>query len=215
MDFVPASAFLFTYGTSYYALKDRAELRAGETVLVLGAAGGVGLAAVELAKRMGARVIAAASSPEKLAVCRERGADALIDYTREDVKDRTKELTGGAGADVVYDPVGGSLAEAALRSIAWKGRYLVIGFAAGDIPRIPLNLVLLKGCQVVGVFWGAATAREPEGHRANFDELMRWYTQGTIAPHVHAVYPLDRVAEALHELAARRVAGKVVLAPAG
>ncbi len=213
MDFVSASAFLFTYGTSHYALKDRARLQAGETLLVLGAAGGVGLAAVELGKVMGARVIAAASSDEKLAVCREHGADEVINYTSEDLKERTKALTGGAGADVIYDPVGGAFAEAALRSTNWNGRFLVIGFAAGDIPKIPLNLVLLKGCQIVGVFWGAFTAREPERNRANIAELMRWFEEGKLRPHVSATYPFERAAEALNDLAQRRVKGKVVLIP--
>jgi NADPH:quinone reductase len=213
MDFVTASAFLFTYGTSHYALKDRAALKPGETLLVLGAAGGVGLAAVELGAVMGARVIAAASSPEKLAVCREHGAAEGIDYSREDLKERTKELTGGKGADVIYDPVGGSFAEPALRSIAWEGRFLVIGFAAGDIPKIPLNLVLLKGCQIVGVFWGSFTAREPQRNAEHIAELMRWFEEGKIRPHVSAVYPFERVAEALRELAERRAKGKVVLVP--
>jgi NADPH2:quinone reductase len=213
MDFVTASAFLLTYGTSHHALKDRAQIRPGETLLVLGAAGGVGLAAVELGKVMGARVIAAASTPEKLAVCREHGADDAIDYAREDVKERVKQLTGGEGVDVVYDPVGGAFSEAALRATAWNGRFLVIGFAAGDIPKIPLNLVLLKGCQVVGVFWGAFTAREPERHRANVAELMDWYRAGKLKPHVSATYPLARAADALNDMVERRVMGKVVLLP--
>jgi len=213
MDFVTAAAFLFTYGTSHHALKDRADLRPGESLLVLGAAGGVGLAAVELGRAMGARVIAAASSAEKVALCLERGAEAGIDYAREDLKDRVRALTGGRGADVIYDPVGGDFAEPALRSIAWKGRYLVVGFAAGTIPRVPLNLVLLKGCQIVGVFWGAFTAREPERHAANVAELLRWYAEGKVRPHVSATYPFERVAEALNDLVQRRVRGKVVLVP--
>ncbi len=213
MDFVSASAFLFTYGTSHYALKDRGHLAPGETLLVLGAAGGVGLAAVELGKLMGARVIAAASSDEKLAVCREHGADETINYASEDLKERTKALTAGTGADVVYDPVGGAFSEAALRSTNWQGRFLVIGFAAGEIPRIPLNLVLLKGCDVVGVFWGAFSARHPDRNRANVAELMRWYEEGKLHPHVSATYPFERAAEALNDLAQRRVKGKVVLVP--
>jgi NADPH2:quinone reductase len=213
MDFVTASAFLLTYGTSHYALKDRARIQPGETLLVLGAAGGVGLAAVELGKAMGARVIAAASTDDKLAVCREHGADEVVNYATEDLKERTKALTGGDGVDVVYDPVGGDLAEAALRAIAWEGRFLVIGFAAGPIPRIPLNLVLLKSCQVVGVFWGAFTARFPEQNRANIAELMAWYEAGTIHPLVSATYPFERVAAALDDLTGRRVKGKVVLVP--
>jgi len=156
-----ASAFLMTYGTSYHALKDRARLKEGETLLVLGASGGVGLAAVELGKLMGARVIAAASTPEKLEVCKKYGADEVINYSTENLKDRIKELTDGNGADVIYDPVGGDYSEAALRATAWKGRFLVVGFAAGDIPKIPLNLALLKGCQIVGVFWGSFAKRNP------------------------------------------------------
>lgn len=213
MPFDVAAAFLFTYGTSHYALKDRAALRPGETLLVLGAAGGVGLAAVELGKVMGAKVIAAASSAEKLAVCREHGADECIDYSSEDLKERIKVLTGGQGADVIYDPVGGDFSEAAFRSIAWEGRFLVIGFAAGPIPKIPLNLVLLKGAQIIGVFWGSFTAREPERHQANIRELMEWYTAGKLKPRISATYPFERVAEALGDLAARRVKGKVVVTP--
>lgn len=213
MDFVPASSFVMTYGTSYHALKDRARILPGESLLVLGAAGGVGLAAVELGKLMGARVLAAASTDEKLRVCQEYGADALINYTTESLKDRTKELTGGEGVDVVYDPVGGDFAEAALRAIAWNGRFLVIGFAAGDIPRIPLNLVLLKGCQIVGVFWGAFTAREPARNQANVSELLSWYVAGRLRPRVSAIYPFTRAADALSDLAERRVTGKVVLVP--
>jgi NADPH:quinone reductase len=213
MPFDAAAAFLFTYGTSHYALKDRAGLKPGETLLVLGAAGGVGLAAVELGKAMGAKVIAAASSADKLAVCREHGADEGIDYSKEDLKERIKALTGGAGADVIYDPVGGDFSEAAFRSIAWEGRFLVIGFAAGPIPKIPLNLVLLKGAQIVGVFWGSFTAREPERHQANIRELMDWYSAGKLKPRISASYPFTRVAEALGDLAARRVKGKVVLVP--
>lgn len=215
MDFVTASAFLLTYGTSHHALKDRAQLRAGETLLVLGAAGGVGLAAVELGKVMGARVIAAASTAAKLAVCREHGADEVIDYTKEELKERVKQLTGGDGADVVYDPVGGPFAEASLRATAWNGRFLVIGFASGEIPKIPLNLVLLKGCQIMGVFWGAFTAREPARHRENVAELMAWYVAGKLKPHVSATYPLEHAAAALNDMAERRVMGKVVLVPAG
>jgi NADPH:quinone reductase len=213
MPFDVAAAFLFTYGTSHYALKDRGHLKPGETLLVLGAAGGVGLAAVELGKVMGARVIAAASSAEKLAVCREHGADDLIDYSSEDLKERLKALTGGHGANVIYDPVGGDFSETAFRGIAWEGRFLVIGFAAGPISKIPLNLVLLKGAQVVGVFWGSFTMREPERHQANIRELMQWYVEGKLKPRVFATYPFTRVAEALGDLAARRVKGKVVLVP--
>lgn len=212
MDFETAAAFLMTYGTSHHALVDRAEIQPGESLLVLGAAGGVGLAAVEIGRVLGARVIAAASSPEKLAVCKEHGAEEGIDYSREDLKQRAKELTGGQGVDVVYDPVGGELAEPALRATAWKGRFLVIGFVAG-IPKVPLNLTLLKGCQVVGVFWGAFVGRENERHQRNVRELLGWYEEGKLRPRISASYPFDRVAEALNDLALRRVKGKVVLVP--
>jgi NADPH2:quinone reductase len=211
MDFVPASAFVLTYGTSYHALKDRAEIKAGETMLVLGAAGGVGLAAIQLAKAMGVRVIAAASSDAKLKVCRDNGADELINYGSEDLRARVKAITAGKGLDVVYDPVGGPYSEPALRDMAWKGRFLVVGFAAGDIPRVPLNLTLLKGCSIVGVFWGSFTKNEPEHNRENNWELMAMYAAGKIKPHIHATYPLERAAEALNEVLNKRVTGKVVL----
>jgi len=194
IDFATAASFMFTYGTSYHALKDRAALQPGETLLVLGAAGGVGLAAVELGKLMGARVIAAASSAEKLAACRSRGADETIDYTTEDLKERVKALTGGRGVDVVYDPVGGDYSEAALRGMAWKGRFLVVGFANGEIPRIPLNLALLKGCDIVGVFWGGFVDRDPEGHRANLRQIMDWCVEGKLSGYVQTVYPLTDAA---------------------
>ena len=168
MEYPVAASFMMAYGTSYHALKDRAKLREGETLLVLGAAGGVGLAAVEIGKLMGAKVIAAASTPEKLALCQEYGADEIINYQTEDLKNRIKELTDGKGADVVYDPVGGSYSEPALRATAWEGRFLVVGFAAGDIPKIPLNLALLKGCQIVGVFWGSFATRSPEKEYAKY-----------------------------------------------
>ncbi len=211
MEFVPASAFVLTYGTSYHGLKDRAELKAGETLLVLGASGGVGLAAIQLGKAMGAKVIAAASSDAKLQVCRENGADELINYASEDLRARVKAITAGRGVDVVYDPVGGSYSELALRDMAWKGRFLVVGFAAGDIPKVPLNLPLLKGCSIVGVFWGAFTRTEPENNRRNNEELMQLYLAGKIKPHIHATYPLERAAEALNEVLNKRVSGKVVL----
>jgi NADPH2:quinone reductase len=211
MPFDIAAAFLLTYGTSHHALRDRADLQPGETLLVLGAAGGVGLAAVELGKAMGARVIAAASSPEKLAVCREHGADELIDYTREDLRGRIKAITGGKGVDVVYDPVGGDYSEPALRSMAWRGRFLVVGFAAGKIPSLPLNLPLLKGCSVVGVFWGAFTRNEPERYQAGVKEMLAWVADGRLRPHVSARYPLEQAAEAMRDLTERRVHGKVVL----
>ena len=211
MEFVPASAFVLTYGTSYHALKDRAQLQSGETLLVLGASGGVGLAAVQIGKAMGARVIAAASSDAKLQVCRENDADELINYASEDLRSRVKAITAGRGVDVVYDPVGGPYSEPALRDMAWKGRFLVVGFAAGDIPKVPLNLALLKGCSIVGVFWGAFTRTEPDNNRRNNEELMQLYLAGKIKPHIHATYPLERAAEALNEVLYKRVSGKVVL----
>ncbi len=211
MDFIPASALVLTYGTSYHALKDRADLKAGETLLVLGASGGVGLATIQLGKAMGARVIAAASSDEKLKVCRDHGADETINYTSEDLRARVKAITAGNGVDVVYDPVGGPYSELALRDMAWKGRFLVVGFAAGEIPKVPLNLTLLKGCSIVGVFWGAFTKKEPERNRENNRQLMNLYAQGRIKPHIHATYPLERATEALNEVLNKRVSGKVVL----
>ena len=211
MDFPTASAFVMTYGTSYHALKDRAKIQPGETLLVLGAAGGVGLAALEIAKVMGARVIAAASTDEKLAVCKEHGADEVINYTTEDLKERLKALTKGNGVDVVYDPVGGNYSEVALRNTAWEGRYLVVGFAAGDIPRIPLNLTLLKGCSIVGVFWGTFVARNPKGNLQNLQELLAWYQTGKIKPLISATYHLKDAAHALNDMMQRKVTGKVVL----
>ncbi|HSS09290.1 MAG TPA: NADPH:quinone oxidoreductase family protein [Acidimicrobiales bacterium] len=211
IDFIHACGLLYAYGTSYHALHDRAKLQSGEVLLVLGAAGGVGLAAVELGALRGATVIAAASSQEKLKLCRDYGAAMTINYATEDLKTRVRELTGGVGADVVYDPVGGPYSEPALRSTAWNGRFLVIGFAAGDIPKIPLNLPLLKGCSVVGVFWGAFAAREPERHRENVAELVRWWQEGKLRPHVSSTYPLDRASEAIRELADRKAKGKVVV----
>ncbi len=207
------SATLLTYATTYHALVDRAQNKEGETLLVLGAAGGVGLAAVELGALLGARVIAAASTDDKLALCREHGAKETICYAREDLKERVKALTGGAGANVIYDPVGGQFAEPALRSIAWEGRYLVVGFAAGEIPKIPLNLVLLKGCQVAGVFWGSFAMREPARNRANAERLFAWIAEGRLAPHVDDVLPFDRAGEALERLERREVKGKLVLVP--
>jgi NADPH2:quinone reductase len=211
MAFEPASAFLLTYGTSYHALKDRAHLQPGETMLVLGASGGVGLAAVQLGKAMGARVIAAASSDAKLEVCRQNGADEVINYASDDLRARVKALTSGKGVDVVYDPVGGPYSEMALRDMAWNGRFLVVGFAAGDIPKVPLNLALLKGCAIVGVFWGAFTRNEPEKNRRNNEELLALYMQGKVKPHIHATYPLSRAGEALNEVLYKRVSGKIVL----
>jgi NADPH2:quinone reductase len=211
--FEVGAATLLTYATTMHALVDRAALRAGETLLVLGAAGGVGVAAVELGKLLGARVIAAARGADKLEFCRAHGADDGVDYEREDLKERVKQLTGGAGADVVYDAVGGPFAEPALRAIAWEGRYLVVGFAAGDIPKIPLNLVLLKGCQIVGVFWGAFVARAPDRHRAHAGRILAAVADGRLRPHVDAALPFDRAAEALERLERREVRGKLVLVP--
>jgi NADPH2:quinone reductase len=211
IDFVPASAFLYAYGTSYHALHDRAHLSPGETLLVLGASGGVGLAAVELGVAHGAIVIAAASSEEKLALCREHGAQLTINYDEEDLKQRVNELTDGIGADVVYDAVGGSYSEQALRATAWDGRFLVVGFAAGDIPRIPLNLPLLKGCSIVGVFWGPAAARDRQHHMETVAELLRLWDAGVIRPHISATYPLERAAEALREILDRKATGKIVV----
>jgi NADPH2:quinone reductase len=211
MDFVPASGFVLTYGTSYHALKDRAQLKSGETLLVLGASGGVGIAAIQLGKMMGARVIAAASTEQKLQVCKDNGADELINYGQQDLRARVKELTGGKGVDVVYDPVGGPYSEPALRDMAWNGRFLVVGFAAGEIPKVPLNLALLKGCAIVGVFWGAFTRNEPEANRRNNEELMQFFAEGKVKPHIHATYPLEQAAEALNDVMYKRVSGKVVL----
>jgi len=211
MDFIPASAFVLTYGTSYHALKDRANLTAGETLLVLGAAGGVGLAAVQLGKAMGAKVIAAASNDAKLQICKQNGADEVINYGAEDLRARIKAVTAGKGVDVVFDPVGGPYSEPALRDMAWKGRFLVVGFAAGDIPKVPLNLTLLKGCSIVGVFWGAFTKNEPERNSENNYDLMAMYAAAKVRPHIHATYPLERAAEALNEVLNKRVTGKVVL----
>jgi len=209
--FVQAAAVPTTYGTTYYALADRAAMKPGETLLVLGAAGGVGIAAVQLGKLMGARVIAAASSPEKLETCKREGADLVIDYSKEDVKERVKALTNGAGADVVYDPVGGKYSEAALRATAFNGRLLVIGFAAGEIPKIPLNLTLLKGASIVGVFWGQFTMREPARAAAQFQQLYEWVRDGKLKPHVHATPPLAEAAAAMRTLLDRKVQGKIVL----
>jgi NADPH:quinone reductase len=213
VDFDHAAGLCVTYGTTLYALKDRAQLKSGETLAVLGASGGVGLAAVELGKIMGARVIACASSAEKIAFAKKHGADAGIDYGKDDLKDALRRATDGRGADVVYDPVGGAYSEAALRAIAWEGRFLVIGFAAGDIPKLPLNLVLLKSADVRGVFWGAWIERDPAGHRANTEQLLAWLKQGKLSSHVHAVYPLAEAPAALKALAERKVMGKVILRP--
>ncbi len=211
MSFEHAAAFTTIYGTSYHALKQRAKLQPGETVLVLGAAGGVGLATVQLAKAMGAKVIAAASSAEKLEVAKEAGADELINYTSEDLKARVREITGNKGVDVVYDPVGGDYSEAALRATGWGGRYLVIGFAAGPIPKIPLNLALLNSRDILGVFWGAWAGRNPRENAQNMKELFDLYEAGKITPHISAAYPLEQFAQAFGDIMERRVKGKVIL----
>ncbi|MCY7351003.1 MAG: NADPH:quinone oxidoreductase family protein [Cytophagaceae bacterium] len=211
MDFVTAASVMYTYGTSYHALKQRAALQPDETLLVLGAAGGVGLAAVQLGKLLGAKVIAAASTDEKLSVCRELGADETINYTTEDLRERLKILTAGRGVDVCYDPVGDRYTEPALRSMAWRGRYLVVGFAAGEIPKLPANLVLLKGCSLVGVFWGQFAALEPRESMSNFRELLGFIAEGKLKQHIHATYPLAEAANALSDLLARKVIGKAVV----
>jgi len=211
MTMVNAAAFLLAYGTSYHALKDRANLLKDETVLVLGASGGVGLTAVELAKLMGAKVIAAASTKEKLALCQQFGADEVIHYQEENLKDRVKELTNGKGVDVIFDPVGGSFSEAALRAIAWKGRHLVVGFANGEIPKIPVNLTLLKGASIVGVFWGAFAQKEPQKSLANIQQLLTWFSKGKINPHIDKTYSLQDAPKALEDMMQRKVKGKIVI----
>ena len=213
MDFDTGAALVLTYATSLHALQDCGRLQAGETLVVLGAAGGVGLAAVEIGKAMGARVIAAASSQEKLALCRKLGADATIDYSVENLKDRISELTDGKGADVIYDPVGGPYAEPALRALAWRGRFLVVGFAAGDIPKVPLNLALLKERSIVGVYWGEWTRHDPAGHVANLKQLQAWFAAGRIRPVVSERYPLEDARGAIEAIAGRRVKGKIVVNP--
>ncbi|CAN5462193.1 NADPH:quinone oxidoreductase family protein [soil metagenome] len=213
MDFDIAAAITLTYGTSHHAVVDRAQLKAGETMLVLGAAGGVGLAAIEIGKALGALVIAAASTDEKLEVCKAHGADATINYTTEDLREAVKTLTEGKGPDVIYDPVGGIYAEPAFRSIAWRGRYLVVGFANGEIPKLPLNLMLLKGASLVGVFWGDFAKREPKKNLAAMAELMGWLASGKIKPHISGRYALADTARALNDMAARKVTGKIVILP--
>lgn len=211
MDFVTAASVMYNYGTSYHALKDRAELKAGETLLVLGAGGGVGLAAIELGKLMGAKVIAAASSDEKLTICKEKGADFTINYSTENLKEKVKELTNGKGVDVVYDPIGDKYAEPAIRSMAWKGRYLVVGFAAGEIPKIPLNLALLKGCAIVGVFWGQFAEKEAGKSVQNIQELAGFFMKNKLKPHIYKEYSLEQAAQALTDMMNRKVVGKAVV----
>ena len=213
MDFDTAAAITLTYGTSHHGVVDRAQLKEGETMLVLGAAGGVGLAAIEIGKALGARVIAAASSDEKLSVCREHGADATINYSTEDLREAIKAATGGKGPDVIYDPVGGIYAEPAFRSIGWRGRYLVVGFANGEIPKLPLNLTLLKGASLMGVFWGEFAKREPKANMAAMRQLMGWMAEGKVRPRISGRYSLADVPLALNDMAARKVTGKVVIQP--
>lgn len=211
MPFDVAAGFTMTYGTSHHALKQRANLQPGETLLVLGAAGGVGLAAVELGKAMGAKVIAAASTDEKLALTRQFGADETVNYSVDGWRDEIKKLTGGKGVDVVYDPVGDKYAEPAFRSIAWNGRYLVVGFAGGQIPSLPLNLPLIKGASLVGVFWGAFTAAEPALHKENMAELLRWFSEGKLKPHISKHFTLDEGAAAIRWMMDRKATGKVIV----
>ena len=211
LSFEAAAGITITYLTSYHALVQRANIQPGETLLVLGAAGGVGSTAVELGKALGATVIAAASSDDKLALCKELGADHTINYSTESLKDRVKELTGGRGVDVVYDPVGGDFSEPAVRSMGWNGRYLVIGFASGPIPSIPLNLTLLKGCSIVGVFWGRFTMEETEVHLANIDTLWQWFEEGKIKPVITDVFPIEEYEGAYAAMMERRAKGKVIL----
>jgi NADPH2:quinone reductase len=211
VDFDQAAGFPVTYGTTYYALKDRAQLRDGEVLLVHGAAGGVGLNAVELGKHMGATVIATVGSDAKMGIVEEYGADFVFNYSKGRIRDFVKEVTDGRGADVVYDPVGGDAFDESLRCINWGGRLLVIGFASGRIPAPPANLVLLKSCQIVGVFWGAWTAREPEACRAQFETLLEWTAAGDLRPHVSMHFPLADAAKGMKAIAARKVTGKVVI----
>lgn len=211
VSFEDASGVSITYGTAIHGLKDRGRLKAGETVAVLGASGGAGLAAIEIAKRMGARVIAAASSSEKLKICRTHGADVLINYGQVDLKSALREATNGLGPDIIYDCVGGPYCEPALRALNWQGRFLVVGFAAGEIPKLPLNLLLVKGVEAIGVFWGEAVRRNPDSHRANMTDVLGWVASGFLKPHIHSVYALDQITEAIGILDRREATGKVIL----
>jgi NADPH2:quinone reductase len=211
MDLVTAAALLLTYGTMDHGLRDRGALQPGESVLVLGASGGIGIASIEIAKALGARVLAAASTDDKLDACREHGADAVVNYTTQDLREAIKTFSEGRGVDVVVDPIGGPYTEPALRSIAWRGRLLVVGFAAGEIPKVPLNLVLLKGCAIVGVFWGDFLRREPAGFARSVEQLDAWYKAGRITPHVSATFDLDHAVDALKLMAARKAVGKLVI----
>ena len=213
LDFDRAAGLTVTYATTLYGLRERGALKPGETLVVLGASGGTGLAAIEIGKVMGAHVIACASSEEKLAFARAHGADETVNYASGDLRDALKRLGGARGIDVVYDPVGGPYAEPAVRSLGWEGRYLVIGFAAGEIPKLALNLVLLKSCDIRGVLWGAWALRDPDGQRALMTDIVRWCSDGKLSAHVHAVYPLAETAKALKAIADRKVMGKIVLRP--
>ena len=213
LDFERAAGLTVIYATTLYALRERAALKSGEMLAVLGASGGTGLAAIELGKLMGARVIACASSDEKLKFARAHGADETVNYASEDLREALRRLGGEHGIDVVYDPVGGPYAEPAVRSLAWLGRYLVVGFAAGDIPKLPLNLALLRSCDIRGVFWGAWVKREPEMQRAIMTDIVKWCAEGKLSAHVHAVYPLGDIAAALQAITDRKVMGKIVLRP--
>lgn len=206
-----ASAVSVTFGTAIHGLKDRGRLKPGETVVILGASGGAGQAAIEIAKAMGARVIAAASSDDKLEICRALGADEGVNYDAVDLKETLKALTDGRGVDVVYDCVGGKYAEPAVRALAWQGRFLIVGFAAGDIPKLPLNLLMLKGADAIGVFWGEAVKRDPAGHRANMIDVLRWVSEGKLAPRIQATYPLADIREAIGVIDRREAAGKIVV----
>ena len=211
MSFEEGASFLYAYGTSLHAIKDRGQLKEGEKIAILGASGGVGLAAVDLAKTMGATVIACASTREKLDLCQQYGADHMVNYNDENLKDRLKEITEGKGVDVVYDPVGGDYAEQALRACAWRGRYLVVGFAAGSIPKLPLNLALLKGCSIVGVFWGRFTKEQPQDNMANSLSIIQMHKEGKIKPHIQERYKLSEAPIALRKMMDRKVRGKVIL----
>ncbi len=211
IDFKQGAVIAEAYGTSYHALVDRAQLKAGETLLVLGASGGVGIAAVQIGKALGAKVIAAASTAEKLDFCMRNGADLGINYSREDIKLRAKELTNGKGVDVIYDPVGAPITDQALRATAWNGRYLIVGFASGEIPQIPMNLPLLKGCSIVGVFWGGFFRNEPDKNRKNFETLLEIFKEKGISPPIHGVYSLSQCGEALREIMDRKVMGKIAI----
>jgi NADPH2:quinone reductase len=213
LDFARAAGLTVTYGTTLYALRERAELKSDETLVVLGASGGTGLAAIEIGKIMGARVIACASSDEKLTFAQAHGADETVNYATEDLRSALKKLGGERGVDVVYDPVGGPYAEPAVRALGWEGRYLVIGFAAGEIPKLPLNLVLLKSCDIRGVLWGSWVRREPQAQHAMMTQIVQWAAQGKLSAHVHTVYPLAEIAAALKAIADRKVMGKIVLRP--